>query len=132
MSLSDTTADMLTRIRNAVRNKADRVDCANSKLCAGIAKVLKEEGYITGFDIIDDGRQGILRVHLRYGPHGEQLINTLKRESKPGCRVYVKSDEVPRPLSGLGISIVSTNRGVLSDRGCRNENVGGELLCTVE
>jgi small subunit ribosomal protein S8 len=123
---------MLTRIRNAVRNKAERVDCSNSKLCAGIAKVLKEEGYITDFDIIDDGHQGILRVHLRYGPHGEQLINVLKRESKPGCRVYVKADDVPRPLSGLGISIVSTNRGVLSDRGCRTENVGGELLCSVE
>jgi small subunit ribosomal protein S8 len=132
MSLSDPIADMLTRIRNAVRNKAKKVDCRNSKVCAGIAKVLKEEGYVEDFAVIDDGRQGILRVNLRYGPHGEQLIHRLDRESKPGRRVYTKVKDLPRPLAGLGICIVSTSQGVLSDRQARNAAVGGELLCVVE
>ena len=132
MSLSDPIADMLTRIRNAARNKAERVNCRNSKVCAGIAKVLKEEGYINDFAVIDDGRQGVLRLDLRYGPHGEQVINVLKRQSKPGLRVYRKHQELPKPLGGLGIGIVSTPKGVLSDRQARKEHVGGELLCTVE
>ncbi len=132
MALSDPIADMLTRVRNAARIKAKRVDCRNSKICTGIAQVLKDEGYVGDFSIIDDGRQGILRVDLRYGPNGEQLIHTLKRESKPGCRVYTKADKLPRPLGGLGIAIVSTSGGVMSDRKARQEHVGGELLCTVE
>jgi len=132
MALSDTIADMLTRIRNVARNHGATVDCRNSKICAGIAQVLKDEGYIEGFDVLDDGRQGIIRITLKYGPHGEHLFHKIHRESRPGRRVYVKSDEVPRPLSGLGISIVSTSRGVLSDRRCRSERVGGELLCTIE
>jgi small subunit ribosomal protein S8 len=132
MAISDSIADMLTRIRNAARNKAPRVDCRNSKVCAGIAKVLKEEGYITGFDIIEDGRQGILRLDLKYGPHGEQIINVITRMSKPGCRVYSGVEELPRPMAGLGIAIVSTPKGVLSDRQARKERVGGELLCVVE
>ncbi|MAE66162.1 MAG: 30S ribosomal protein S8 [Phycisphaeraceae bacterium] len=132
MSLSDTIADMLTRIRNAVRNGAPRVDCCNSKICAGIAKVLKEEGYIDDFAVIDDARQGILRVDLRYGPRGEPIIHTLARQSKPGRRVFTKVKDLPRPLGGLGIVIVSTHRGVLSDRQARQEHVGGELLCTVD
>jgi len=132
MSLSDPIADMLTRIRNAARNKAERVNCRNSKVCAGIAKVLKEEGYINDFAVIDDGRQGVLRIDLRYGPHGEKIINVLKRQSKPGLRVYRNHRELPKPLGGLGIGIVSTPKGVLSDRQARKEHVGGELLCTVE
>jgi len=132
MSLSDPIADMLTRVRNAARNKAKRVDCRNSKICAGIANVLKDEGYVAGYSVIDDGRQGILRVELRYGPLGEQLIHTLKRESKPGCRVYTKAENLPRPMGGLGIAIISTSTGVLSDRKARESHVGGELLCTVE
>jgi len=132
MSLSDPIADMLTRIRNAVRNKAERVDCRNSKICSGIAAVLKQEGYINGFDLIDDGRQGLLRIHLKYGPYGEQLISRLQRQSKPGCRVYTGAEGLPRPMAGLGIAIVSTSKGVLSDRMARKENVGGELICTVE
>ncbi len=132
MAISDSIADMLTRIRNAVRNKAPRVDCRNSKVCAGIAKVLKEEGYITGFDTIEDGRQGILRLDLKYGPHGEQIINAITRMSKPGCRVYSGVETLPRPMAGLGIAIVSTPKGVLSDRQARKERVGGELLCVVE
>ena len=132
MALSDTIADMLTRVRNAARNKARRVECRNSKVCAGIAKVLRDEGYIADFDVIDDGRQGVLRIELKYGPHGEALIHSIVRESKPGRRVYSKVEDMPRPLAGLGISIVSTSKGVLSDRQARTESVGGELLCTVE
>lgn len=132
MSLSDPIADMLTRIRNAASKRAKHVDCRNSKICTGIANVLKSEGYVSDYSVIDDGRQGILRVELRYGPNGEQLFHQLKRASKPGCRVYRKVDELPRPLAGLGICIVSTSRGVLSDRQARTEQVGGELLCTVE
>lgn len=132
MSLTDTIADMLTRVRNAARNQAATVDCRNSKICAGIAQVLKDEGYISGFNVIQDGRQGILRVELRYGPHGEALFSVLKRQSKPGRRVYVKADELPRPLAGMGVGIISTSRGVLSDRKARMEKIGGELLCTVE
>ena len=132
MAMSDPIADMLTRIRNAVRNQAPRVDCLNSKVCAGIATALLHEGYITSFDIIEDGRQGILRVHLKYGPAGQQIINVIRRESKPGRRVYTKVRDLPRPLSGMGVAILTTPRGVLSDRQCRSEKVGGELLCTVE
>ncbi|MCC6579951.1 MAG: 30S ribosomal protein S8 [Phycisphaeraceae bacterium] len=132
MSISDPIADMLTRIRNAVRNRSARVDCLNSKVCTGIAKVLKEEGYITDYAVIGDGRQGILRIDLRYGPRGEQIIRMIRRESKPGRRVYTKLKDLPRPLGGLGIVILSTPLGVVSDRQARGEKVGGELLCTVQ
>ena len=132
MSLNDPIADMLTRVRNAIRNGAPRVDCRNTKVCAGIANVLKNEGFIEEFVVIDDGQQGILRINLKYGPKGELLIHRLDRESKPGKRVYTGTANLPRPLGGLGISIVSTSRGVLSDRQAREANVGGELLCTVE
>jgi small subunit ribosomal protein S8 len=132
MSLSDTIADMLTRIRNTVRNGGQRVDCRNSKICSGIAQVLKDEGYINDFDVIDDGRQGLLRVQLRYGPHGEPTFTALRRASRPGRRLYVKVEELPRPMAGLGIAILSTSRGVVSDRKARTERIGGELLCTIE
>ncbi len=132
MALSDPIADMLTRIRNAVRNRAKTVDVLNSKVCRGIAEVLRDEGYINGFDVIDDGRQGIIRVDLKYGPRGEQVLTLLHRESKPGRRVYRGVEDLPRPLQGLGIAIVSTSRGVMSDRKAREQRVGGELLCTVQ
>ena len=132
MSLSDPIADMLTRIRNAVSNNVDTVDCRNSKVAVGIARVLKEEGYLSDYQVIHDGPQGALRITLRYGPHGEQLINKIQRASKPGRRVYSKVTELPRPLAGLGVTVVSTPKGVLSDRQARRERVGGELLCTVE
>ena len=132
MALSDPIADMLTRVRNAANNRNKTVDCKNSKVCTGIAGALQHEGYITGYSVIDDGRQGILRIELKYGPEGQQLFHTLRRESKPGCRVYKKVGELPRPLAGLGVCIVSTPKGVLSDRQARTEHVGGELLCTVE
>lgn len=132
MSLSDPIADMLTRVRNAARNNAEQVDIKNSKVCTGIARVLEHEGYINGYNVIDDGRQGILRIDLKYGSRGEKLINQIRRESKPGCRTYRKVGDLPRPVAGLGIAIVSTSSGVLSDREAREKKVGGELLCTVE
>ena len=132
MAIGDPIADMLTRIRNAVRNRSKSVTCLNSKVCRGIATVLRDEGYIDGFDVIEDARQGQVRIRLKYGPAGEVVLHTLKRESKPGCRVYSSVEELPRPLQGLGIAIVSTSKGVLSDRKARTERVGGELLCTIE
>ena len=132
MAVNDPIADMLTRIRNAVRNRNKTVDCLNSRVCRGIADVLRDEGYITGYDVIEDGRQGIIKVKLKYGPRGETTIHSLRRESKPGRRVYRKVGDLPRPLQGLGIAIVSTSRGVMSDRACRTEKVGGELLATIE
>lgn len=131
MSMNDPIADMLTRIRNATRNKAKEVECLNNKACRGVAQVLQDEGYIQGFEVVDDGRQGKLTIQLKYGDRGEILMHHIKRESKPGRRVYRRVEDIPSPLQGLGVSIVSTSRGVLSDRRCREENVGGELLCTV-
>lgn len=128
---SDPIADMLTRIRNAVHSRAREVKMPASKLKLGIAAVLKQEGYITGFDRIADTHQGILRIQLKYGPLGEAVINELKRVSKSGCRDYRGVEALPKVLNGLGIAIVSTSRGVLSDRQCRERNVGGEVLCTV-
>jgi small subunit ribosomal protein S8 len=132
MAVNDTISDMLTRIRNATRNKNKTVVCLNSRVCRGIADVLQAEGYITGYDVIDDGRQGQIRVRLKYGPRGEVLIHKIERQSKPGRRVYTGVESLPRPLQGLGIAIVSTSKGVKSDRACRTERVGGELLCVVE
>ena len=131
MSQQDLTADMLTRIRNAVRNHTAVVSCLNNKLNRGIASVLADEGYINSFEIVDDGRQGRLDVHLRYGARGECVISSIKRESKPGRRVYRSVEDLPRPLGGLGIAIVSTSSGGLSDRVCREKKVGGEVVATV-
>jgi small subunit ribosomal protein S8 len=131
MSLSDPIADMLTRIRNAGRVGRQEVKGPSSKLCQGVASVLKEEGFISDFDRIDDGKQGLLRIRLKYSPSGDHLISEVKRVSKPGRRIYRSVDELPKVLGGLGISIVSTSKGILSNRGCRKENVGGEIICTV-
>ena len=131
MSLSDPIADMLTRIRNAVRINKKQVNVKASKICAGIAAVLKTEGYIEDFDRIDDGNQGILRIMLKYDQDGGSIINEIARTSKPGRRVYSSVEKLPRVLAGMGIAIVSTSEGVMSDRSCREKNVGGEILCTV-
>jgi len=128
---SDPIADMLTRIRNAAGVRRAQVKMPSSKLKVGIARVLRDEGYVAGFDVIDDGKQGILRVDLKYGPRGEDVIHRIERYSRPGRRVYGKAADLPRVLDGLGISIVSTSKGVMSDRVCREMNVGGEPLCTV-
>ena len=129
---SDPISDMLTRIRNGVRVRRKQVNVPSSKLKVGIAKVLQDEGYIESYSVIDDTRQGILRIDLKYGPRGEDVVRQLQRVSKPSRRVYRSVEDLPRVMDGLGIAIVSTNKGVLSDRRCRDENVGGELLCTVQ
>jgi len=131
MSLSDPIADMLTRIRNATRVNKSEVKIKASNICQGIAAVLKNEGYIEDFDRIDDSKQGILRITLKYDQDGHPIINELKRTSKPGRRVYAPVDKLPRVLAGMGIAIVSTSKGVMSDRNCREANIGGEILCTV-
>jgi len=129
--MQDITSDMLTRIRNAVRNNQKRVKVLNSKLNRGVASVLVDEGYINTFEVVDDGHQGFIQIHLKYGPRGEKLITTIDRHSKPGCRVFAGVEELPRPLQGLGVAIVSTSKGVLSDRKCREERVGGEVVAIV-
>lgn len=131
MAINDPISDMLTRIRNASRNRAKEVTCLNSTVCRGIAGVLKDEGYINSFELVTDGRQGKIKLKLKYGPRGETILHSLTRESKPGRRVYRSVEELPRPLQGLGICVVSTSKGVMSDRKCRTERVGGELLCVV-
>jgi small subunit ribosomal protein S8 len=131
MNNQDPIADMLTRIRNANRVGRRMVLIPKSKICIGIAQVLKEEGYIEEFDTIDDEQQGQLRVKLKYAMNGEKVIHLLDRRSKPGCRVYRKVGDLPKVLNGMGIAVVSTSKGVMSDRRAREQNVGGELLCVV-
>ena len=131
MSLADPIADMLTRIRNALRINKEQVEIKASNICAGIADVLKKEGYIKDFDRIDDGKQGILRIALKYDEQGQPVINEVKRVSKLSRRVYSSVDELPRVLGGMGIAVVSTSKGVMSDKDCRQANVGGEVLCMV-
>ena len=131
MSLNDPIADMLTRIRNAVRINKNTVQVRASNICEGIATVLKKEGYIRDFDRIDDGKQGIIRIELKYDQVGRSIINEIKRISKPGCRVYSPVSDLPHVLGSMGIAIVSTSKGVMSDANCRQEKVGGEILCTV-
>jgi len=132
MSLSDPIADMLTRIRNALRSRHKTVNIRASKICEGLCRVLKEEGYIEDVTRIEDNKQGLLRVYLKYGPLGEDVVTGLRRVSKPGRRVYRAATDLPQPIHGLGISIVSTSQGVLSDRQCRQKNIGGEVLCEVQ
>ncbi len=129
--LTDPIADMLTRIRNANSARKRQVRIKRNKVCLGIAQVLKDEGYINDYASIDDANQGEIRVDLKYGERGEMVIQEIQRVSKPGCRVYRGSGELPRVLDGLGVAVVSTSQGVLSDRECRRRKVGGELLCTV-
>jgi len=131
MSLSDPIADMLTRIRNAVRINSKQVNVKASKICEGIAVTLKNEGYIEDFDRIDDGRQGILRIALKYDQDGTPVISEITRTSKPGRRVYTSVKDLPHVLGGMGIAIVSTSKGVMSDKSCRRNNISGEILCVV-
>jgi len=131
MNNQDPIADMLTRIRNANRVGRRLVQVPKSKICTGIAQVLKDEGYIEEYDVIEDQRQGQIRIRLKYAMNGDKVIHSLDRQSKPGCRVYRKVDDLPKVLNGMGIAVVSTSKGVMSDRKAREANVGGELLCTV-
>jgi len=131
MNNQDPIADMLTRIRNANRVGRRFVLIPRSKICLGIAQVLKDEGYIEEFESIDDATQGQIRVKLKYASSGAKVIQTIDRRSKPGCRVYRGAKDLPNVLNGMGICVVSTSKGVMSDRRAREQNVGGELLCTV-
>jgi len=131
VTMSDPVADMLTRIRNANLVHHDRVEMPGSGIKKSIAKILKDEGFIKDFEWVEDNKQGILRLQLKYGPNKQKVINGLKRISKPGLRVYVKRDEVPRVLGGLGIAILSTPQGVITDRQARRDRVGGEVICYV-
>ena|ERR1041384_7722344 len=131
MNNQDPIADMLTRIRNANRVGRRLVLVPKSKICLGIAQVLKDEGYIDEFDVIEDSAQGQVRIKLKYSMSGEKVIHAIDRQSKPGRRVYRKVDELPNVLNGMGIAVVSTSKGVMSDRKARESKVGGELLCTI-
>jgi len=129
--MSDPLADMLTRIRNARMVKFESLEMPYSKLRSGVAEILKKEGYIIDYQLIKDNKQGVLKISLKYDQNRNPVISGLKRVSKPGCRVYVKSDDIPKVMSGLGIAIISTSSGILSDREARKNGIGGELLCTV-
>ncbi len=131
MNNQDPIADMLTRIRNANRVGRRFVQIPKSKICTGIAQVLKDEGYIDEYDVVEDTRQGQIRIKLKYTNTGQKVIHVIDRESKPGCRVYRGVESLPKVLNGMGIAVVSTSKGVMSDRKAREQNVGGELLCTV-
>ena len=131
MNNQDPIADMLTRIRNANRVGRRMVLIPKSKICTGIAQVLQDEGYIDSYDVIDDEKQGTIRVKLKYSMAGEKVIHEIDRASKPGRRIYRGVHDLPRILNGMGIAVVSTSKGVMSDRKAREQNVGGELLCTV-
>jgi small subunit ribosomal protein S8 len=129
--LTDPIADMLTRIRNAAMIKAEKVDIPASRMKLDIAKILKEEGFIRAYKILKDKKQGILRITLKYAQDGGPVISGLKRISKPGRRVYVDKGGIPMVLGGVGISVLSTSKGVLGDKACRREQVGGEVLCHI-
>jgi small subunit ribosomal protein S8 len=128
---SDPIADLLTRIRNASNAEHEKVDIPASRLKIRIAEVLKEEGFIKNFRVLEDSKQGVLRVYLKYGPVNEKMISGLVRVSTPGRRVYVTHDRIPNVLGGMGLAIVSTSRGVVTDREARKQKVGGELLAYV-
>ena len=131
MYLTDTVADMLTRIRNANSAKHDTVDIPASKMKEAIAQILLDEGYIKSFSVIDDGKQGAIRIVLKYGPNKSQIITGLRRVSKPGLRIYTNCDDMPRVMKGLGVAIISTSKGVMSDKAARAAHVGGEVLAFV-
>jgi small subunit ribosomal protein S8 len=129
--VTDPIADMLTRIRNVILMKGEKVDIPASKMKVEIAKILKEEGLIKSYKIIRDKKQGILRITLKYAPDNTPLISGLQRISKPGRRVYVGKNEIPKVMGGVGIAILTTPKGILSDKECRKEGVGGEVLCYI-
>ena len=131
MQITDPIADMLTRIRNANSSKHESVNVPASKLKVEIARILNDEGYINGYEVIDDGLQGIIKINLKYGANKQKVITGLKRVSKPGLRVYASKEDLPRVLKGLGIAIISTSKGIMTDREARKLNVGGEVLAFI-
>jgi small subunit ribosomal protein S8 len=131
MVMTDPIADFLTRIRNANTVYQDRVEIPASKTKLGLANILKDEGFIKDVEYIEDGKQGILRLYLKYGANREKVITGLKCISKPGLRVYARRDQVPRVLGGLGVAVVSTSKGLMTDKQARAEGLGGEVICYV-
>lgn len=131
MHITDPVADMLTRIRNASNAKHDTVNIPASNMKKAIAQILLDEGYIKGFQVVDDQKQGVIKMTLKYGQGKSQVIQGLRRVSKPGLRMYTSCEEMPKVMKGLGIAILSTNRGVMTDKQARKENVGGEILAYV-
>lgn len=129
--MTDPIADMLTRIRNAYGAKHQKVDVPASNLKLELARILKDEGFINNYKVTGEGARRNIRVYLRYGPRGEQVITRIERVSRPGCRVYSGSQTIPKVLGGIGVNIVSTSRGLMTDRQARREKVGGELLCRI-
>lgn len=131
MVMTDPIADYLTRIRNANMAKHDSVEIPASNIKKSISEILKREGFIRGYEVADDNKQGVIKVFLKYGPNGERVISGLKRISKPGLRNYVSAEDLPKVLNGLGIAIVSTSAGVITDKEARQKNVGGEVVAYV-
>ena len=131
MTMTDPIADMLTRIRNANTVKHETVDIPASNMKKAIAEIFLQEGFIKGYDVIEDGKQGIIRVQLKYGKNKEKVISGIKKISKPGLRVYAKKDEIPKVLGGLGIAILSTSNGIITDKQARKLGSGGEVICYV-
>jgi small subunit ribosomal protein S8 len=131
MSLTDPIADLLTRVRNALRAKKKEVNVPSSILKVEIARIMKEEGYIRGYKIIEDNKQGILNIVLKYTDDNQSVITGLRRVSKPGCRIYCTRDSIPKVLNGLGVVIISTSQGVMTDKQCEEQGIGGEVLCEI-
>ena len=131
MQITDPIADLLTRIRNANTSKHETVDVPASNMEKAIVEILNNEGYIKGYQVIEDGKQGVIRIALKYGPKNEKVISGLKRVSKPGLRYYASADELPRVLKGLGIAIISTSKGIMTDKEARAQHIGGEVLAFV-
>ncbi|MBE6082750.1 MULTISPECIES: 30S ribosomal protein S8 [Tissierellales] len=129
--MTDPIADMLTRIRNGNNAKHETVDVPASNIKKEIAKILLNEGFIKGFDVIDDGKQGIIRIQFKYEKDNQKVISGIKRISKPGLRVYVDNTEIPKVLGGLGIAILSTSKGIMTDKNARKSGIGGEVICYV-
>ena len=131
MQITDPIADLPTRIRNANTSKHETVDVPASNMKKAIVEILNNEGYIKGYQVIEDGKQGVIRITLKYGPKNEKVISGLKRVSKPGLRYYASADELPRVLKGLGIAIISTSKGIMTDKEARAQHIGGEVLAFV-
>ena len=131
MVVSDPIADLLTRIRNATTANHDRVEVPGSKMERAIVQILKDEGFVRDFEWVENGHQGVIRVYLKYGPNKAKVISGLRRISRPGLRVYAKRDQVPRVLGGLGVAVLSTSKGIMTDKKARQEGLGGEVLCYI-
>lgn len=131
MVVSDPIADLLTRIRNANVANHDRLEIPGSKMKKAIVQILKDEGFVRDFEWVENGHQGLIRVFLKYGPNKSKVISGLRRISRPGLRVYAKRDQVPRVLGGLGVAVLSTSKGIMTDKRARQEGVGGEVLCYI-